>query len=82
MQSGNGGGGSVVGGVGSTEYMTAFQTDTNAGTWNVSGITSLTSITDGTAILVRFNTDSNSGLSANTINIGLPAGEDSGETYP
>lgn len=82
MQSGNGGGGGIIGGVGSTEYMTAFQTDTNAGTWNVSGITSLTSITDGTAILVRFNTDSNSGLSANTINIGLPAGEDSGETYP
>lgn len=82
MQSGNGGG-SIVGGVGSTEYMNAFQTNTgSAATWTVSGITTIGSLTDGVSIKVRFNTDSNSGASANTIDFGLPAGEDSGETYP
>ena len=79
----NEGGGSGIGGGGSTEYMTSFQTDNiSAGTWTVTGASSFSSLVDGLAIKVKFNTDSDSALTANTIDFGLGTDEESGETFP
>ena len=79
----NEGGGSAGGGVGSTEYMTSFQTDNiSAGTWTVTGASSFSSLVDGLAIKVKFNTDSDSALTANTIDLGFGTESESGLTFP
>ena len=78
-----GGGGAAGGGVGSTEYMTSFQTDNiSAGTWTVTGATSFSALVDGIAIKVKFNTDSNGELAANTIDLGFGTEEETGTTFP
>ena len=78
-----GGGGSAGGGGGSSEYMTSFQTDNiSAGTWTVTGVYSLSNLLDGISIKVKFNTDSDSGLTANTIDLGIGAEGETGTTFP
>lgn len=78
-----GGGGAAGGGGGSSEYMTSFQTDNvSAGTWTVTGVYSLSNLLDGISIKVKFNTDSDSGLTANTIDLGIGAEGETGTTFP
>jgi hypothetical protein len=78
-----GGGGAAGGGGGSSEYMTSFQTDNvSAGTWTVTGVYSLSNLLDGISIKVKFNTDSDSGLTANTIDLGIGAEGEAGTTFP
>ncbi len=81
-QGGSGGGGTGVGGNGTTQYLTAFETDDNAGAWTVADFSALNTLENGTAIMVRFNTDSNTGLTANTIDLGIGMDGDTAETHP
>ena len=78
-----GGGGATGGGGGSSEYMTSFQTDNiSAGTWTVTGVYYLSNLADGISIKVKFNTDSDSGLTANTIDLGIGTEGETGTTFP
>ena len=81
-QGGSSGSGTGGGGNGTTQYLTAFETEGDAGAWSISNFTALSTLENGTAIMVRFHTDSNTGLTANTIDLGIGMDGDTAETHP
>lgn len=80
---GSSGGGVAGGGVGTTEYMTAFETGSGdaAGHYTISGLTALSTLSNGVSILVKFNKASSDSVIPNTIDVGFGAEGDSGETF-
>lgn len=67
------GGGGSVGGVGTTEYLTGWATDTGdtAGAWTITGFNYLQDLTDGTSIKVKFTTGPAAANQLNTLDIGI-----------